>query len=169
MIRIFKVVSILVTVIMDRKDDNEDVIAEESRRNKSKGGLFGKFRGYIARDKSRSISESFAEENAVNTEVFETSDVDSDTVDARTSDIRHLEIKQETRQKQTGTNFEAENQSLEVKLEQVKAKFEGENHSLEAKFSQVFGELSERMRQQNIRVERGTKVNTLCDSINLVM
>ena len=140
------------------------------RRNKSKGGLLGKVRGYIAKDKSRSISESFAEENAVNTEVFETSDVDSDTVDVRTSDIRNLEIKQETRQKQTGTNFEAENQqSLEVKLEQAKAKFEGENHSLEAKFSKVFGELSERMRQQNIRVERRTKVNTMFDCINLVM
>ena len=152
MIRIFKVVSNLVTVTMERNDDNEDVIAEETRRNTSRGGLLGKFRGYITRDKSRT---TFGEENNVNREVFETSDVDSDTVDVRNSDIRNQEIKQEARQKPSRTSSEGENTGLEAKLEQVKE----ENQSLEAKFSQVFGELSERMRQQNIRVERGTKVN----------
>ena len=97
----------------------------------------------------------------MNREVFETSDVDSDTVDVRNSDIRNQEIKQEARQKQSRTSSEGENTGLEAKLEQVKE----ENQSLEAKFSQVFGELSERLRQQNIRVERGTKVN-MCVLLN---
>ena len=94
------------------------------------------------------------------------SDKDGDTVDVKRRDIRNPEIEQETseekslstRQKQLGTSVGANSHTLDAQIEQVKAKFEAENQSLEAKFSQVFGELSERMRQQNIRVERGTKV-----------
>jgi len=121
----------------------------------------GKFRGYINRDKPR--KESVVQEN--NEEVFETSDIDGDTVDVRRSDIRNPEIEQETseeislltKQKQLGTSLEADSHTLDARIGQVKAKFKAENQSLEDKFSQVFGELSERMRQQNIRVERGTK------------
>ena len=147
---------------MDRKDDNENVIAGE-RRNTSRSGFLGKFKGYINRDKPR--KESVVQENYE--EVYETSDIDGDTVDVKRRDIRNPEIEQETSeekslstgQKQLGTSVEADSHTLNAQIGQVKAKFEAENQSLEAKFSQVFGELSERMRQQNIRVERGTKVN----------
>ena len=109
MITIF-VVSYCKVVIMDRKDDNENVIAEE-RRNKSRSGFLGKFKGYINRDKSR--KESVVQEN--NEEGFETSDIDGDTVDVKRRDIRNPEIEQETseekslstRQKQLGTSVDS--------------------------------------------------------------
>ena len=45
-----------------------------------------------------------------------------------------------------------------TKQERLNRSFERENRSLERKFDQVYTELLTKMRQQNIRVERGTKV-----------
>ena len=113
----------------------------------AKFGLRGKFRSYINKDKAKTVPIAIIKHDGV--------------IDYSTPyQVKEAPIESpKPIRNQTVKRFSSEADLLvATKQERLKRSLEQENRSLERKFHQVYGELLTKMRQQNIRVERGTKV-----------